>query len=267
VIVGSRIAALRGFPDGAGAASPGAETASGGGGGRTIRAMEGDAVVLLSGGLDSCVAAAWARAEGLRIHALTVLYGQRHASEVDAARAVVEALGGARHRVVSVDLASFGGSSLTDPSAAVPRGRDEGAMAAGVPSTYVPARNTVLLSLALSLAEATGARDLVLGVNAVDYSGYPDCRPAFLEAFERLAGVATAAGTERGVRFRVHAPLLRLSKAEIVRLGVRLGAPLRLTRSCYDPDAFGRACRRCDSCILRAKGFEEAGVADPTVYA
>ena len=223
------------------------------------------AVALLSGGLDSAVAAAEARAAGFEVHALTVLYGQRHAAEVEAARAVARHLRCASHREVAVDLGSFGGSALTDPAAPIPRDRDEAAMAGGIPATYVPARNTVLLSLALSLAEAIGARDLFLGVNAVDYSGYPDCRPAFLEAFERLARVATKAGVE-GEEFRLHAPLVRLSKADIVRRGAALGIDLSLTRSCYDPDAAGRACGRCDSCRIRARGFREAGVPDPTVY-
>lgn len=220
------------------------------------------AVALLSGGLDSAVAAAEARAAGFEVHALTVLYGQRHAVEVEAARAVARHLGCASHREVSVDLASFGGSSLTDPAAAVPRDRDEAALSGGIPSTYVPARNTVLLALALSLAEARGARDLFLGVNAVDYSGYPDCRPEFLEAFERLARVATKAGVE-GEPFRIRAPLVLLSKADIVRRGIALGVDLGLTRSCYDPDAAGRGCGRCDSCRIRAKGFRDAGVPDP----
>jgi 7-cyano-7-deazaguanine synthase len=228
--------------------------------------MPRGAVVLLSGGLDSCVCASWARAEGMEVHALTVLYGQRHAREVEAARAVGAAVGAASHRFLAVDLASFGGSSLTDAAAAIPRDRSDAALARGVPSTYVPARNTVFLSLALSLAEATGARDIVLGVNAVDYSGYPDCRPAFLEAFERLAAVATAAGTEEGARFRIHAPLLPLRKAEIVRLGLRLRAPLHLTRSCYDPSPEGDPCGGCDSCVLRRRGFEEAGVPDPAAH-
>ena len=220
------------------------------------------AVALLSGGLDSAVAAAEARAAGFELHALTVRYGQRHAAEIDAARAVAKHLGCASHREVAVDLGSFGGSALTDPAAAIPRDRDDGARAEGIPATYVPARNTVLLALALSLAEARGARDLFLGVNAVDYSGYPDCRPAFLEAFERLAAVATKAGVE-GESFRVHAPLLTLSKADIVRRGVALGVDLGLTLSCYDPGAAGRPCGRCDSCRIRAKGFRDAGVPDP----
>jgi 7-cyano-7-deazaguanine synthase len=224
--------------------------------------MANAAVALLSGGLDSAVAAAEARAAGFEVHALTVRYGQRHAAEIEAARAVARHLGCASHREVSVDLASFGGSALTDPAAPIPRDRDAAAMESGIPATYVPARNTVLLALALSLAEARGARDLFLGVNAVDYSGYPDCRPAFLEAFERLARVATKAGVE-GESLRVHAPLVALAKADIVRRGLALGVDLGLTLSCYDPDAAGRPCGRCDSCRIRAKGFADAGVPDP----
>jgi len=227
--------------------------------------MAKKAVALLSGGLDSAVAAAVARAEGFEVHALSVHYGQRHDSEVAAARAVAKALGCASHREIAVDLASFGGSTLTDPGAELPRDRDPVEIGVGIPSTYVPARNTVFLSLALSLAEAVGARDLFLGVNAIDYSGYPDCRPEFLEAFGRLADVATRAGVG-GDGFRVRAPLLEMTKADIVRRGVELGVDLGLTRSCYDLDREGRACGRCDSCALRRRGFEEASVPDPTVY-
>jgi 7-cyano-7-deazaguanine synthase len=222
-------------------------------------------LVLLSGGLDSSVTAAVARAEGFEVHALSVRYGQRHAPELEAARAIASALGCASHREIAVDLAAFGGSSLTDPLAAIPQDRPDGEIGAGIPSTYVPARNTVLLSLALSLAESLGARDLFLGVNAVDYSGYPDCRPEFLAAFESLARVATKAGVE-GEAFRIHAPLLRLTKAEVVRRGADLGVDLGLTRSCYDIDPFGRACGHCDACRLRRKGFEGAGIPDPTEY-
>jgi 7-cyano-7-deazaguanine synthase len=207
------------------------------------------------------------RSEGFSLHALTVLYGQRHAVEVDAARRVAAHLGALSHRVLDVDLASFGGSSLTDASAAVPRHRDAATMDATIPSTYVPARNTLLLSLALALAESVGSRDLALGVNAVDYSGYPDCRPEFLRAFEALAEVATREGVEGRGGFRVHAPLLAMSKEDIVRRGVALGVDLSLTRSCYDPNARGAACGSCDSCILRRDGFVAAGVTDPTVYA
>ncbi|MBI3400999.1 MAG: 7-cyano-7-deazaguanine synthase QueC [Acidobacteria bacterium] len=217
------------------------------------------AVVLLSGGLDSYTAAAITKADGFSIYALTVQYGQRHAREVDAARAVASALGVERHLELDVDLRAIGGSSLTS-DAPVPRDRDLGA--AGIPSTYVPARNTIFLSLALGWAEVLGATDLVIGVNALDYSGYPDCRPDFIRAFEHVAGVATRAGVE-GARFRVHAPLIALSKADIIRRGMALGLDYTLTHSCYAPDAGGRPCGRCDSCVLRAKGFAEAGVADP----
>ena len=227
--------------------------------------MPKKAVALLSGGLDSAVAAAVARAEGFEVHALSVHYGQRHDAEVEAARAIADAVGCTGRREISVDLASFGGSALTDPLAELPHDRGPKEIGRGIPATYVPARNTVLLSLALSMAEALGARDIFLGVNAVDYSGYPDCRPEFLEAFERLAKVATKAGVE-GEAFRVHAPLLRMTKADIVRRGMELGVDLGLTRSCYDLDHWGRACGHCDACLLRRKGFEGAGVADPTEY-
>ena len=222
-------------------------------------------MVLLSGGLDSSTVLAAARAAGYQAHCLSVDYGQRNRGELARARLVARALGAASHRVVRVDLSAFGGSALTDRTLAVPKGRSRAAMARGIPVTYVPARNTVLLALALAHAEVIGAADVFLGVNAVDYSGYPDCRPAFLRAFERLARVATRAGVE-GRPLRIHAPLLRLTKAGIVRLGTRLGVPFRLTSSCYDP-VRGRACGRCDACLLRRKGFLEAGVPDPTPYA
>jgi 7-cyano-7-deazaguanine synthase len=219
-----------------------------------------DAVVLLSGGLDSYTAAAIARTEGYRLHALTVRYGQRHAAELDAARAVARALEVARHVELDVDLSAFGGSSLTT-DAPIPKDRPPGAD--GIPSTYVPARNTVLLSVALAWSEAIGARTIVVGVNAIDYSGYPDCRPEFIEAFERLAALATAAGVAGG-RFRIFAPLQAMSKADIIRRGLALGLDYGLTHSCYDPWN-GRPCGRCDSCTLRAQGFAEAGVADPAL--
>jgi len=222
------------------------------------------AVVLLSGGLDSSTCLAAAVADGFEAHALSVDYGQRHKGELAAARAVARALGAAGHRVVKVDLSAFGGSALTDATIAVPKGRSARAMARDIPVTYVPARNTVLLALALAQAETLGAEDVYLGVNAIDYSGYPDCRPGFLRAFERLARVATKAGVE-GRPLRVHAPLLRLSKAGIVRLGTRLGVPYALTLTCYDP-VRGKACGACDACQLRRKGFLEAGVPDPTRY-
>jgi 7-cyano-7-deazaguanine synthase len=217
------------------------------------------AVVLLSGGLDSYTAAAIARSEGFELYALTIRYGQRHAREIEAARAVARALGVERHLELAIDLRAIGGSSLTT-DAAVPRDRDLGG--AAIPSTYVPARNTILLSLALGWAEVLNTRDLVIGVNALDYSGYPDCRPEFIAAFEALASVATRAGVE-GARFRVHTPLVRLTKADIIARGIALGLDYGLTHSCYDPATDGAPCGRCDSCVLRARGFAQAGVADP----
>jgi 7-cyano-7-deazaguanine synthase len=219
------------------------------------------AVVLLSGGLDSYTAAAIARTERFSLYALTINYGQRHAREVEAARAVGRALGVERHLELDVDLRAIGGSSLTS-DAAVPRDRD--LQGADIPSTYVPARNTIFLSLALGWAEVLGAHDIVIGVNALDYSGYPDCRPEFIAAFERLADLATRAGVE-GARFRVHAPLLALGKADIIRRGLELGLDYGLTHSCYDPRPGGGPCGACDSCILRANGFREAGVSDPVL--
>jgi 7-cyano-7-deazaguanine synthase len=217
------------------------------------------AVVLLSGGLDSYTAAAIAKADGFVLNALTIRYGQRHAREVESARQVARALGVERHKELTVDLRPIGGSSLTS-DLDVPRDRDLDA--SDIPSTYVPARNTIFLSLALGWAEVIGARDLVVGVNALDYSGYPDCRPEFVRAFEALAGVATRAGVE-GARFRIHTPLIQLSKADIIRRGLELGLDYGLTHSCYDPAPSGLPCGHCDSCVLRAKGFAGAGVADP----
>jgi 7-cyano-7-deazaguanine synthase len=217
------------------------------------------AVLLLSGGLDSYTAGAIARAEGFRLYALTVRYGQRHAQELDAARAVAAALAVARHIVIDVDLSAFGGSSLTS-DAPVPK--DRRLDATDIPSTYVPARNTVFLSLALGWAEVLGAHDLFIGVNALDYSGYPDCRPEYIAAFEELASLATARGV-RGERFRVHAPLQHMTKADIIRRGLTLGVNYALTHSCYDPAPDGRACGRCDSCVLRGAGFAELGIVDP----
>jgi 7-cyano-7-deazaguanine synthase len=217
------------------------------------------AVVLLSGGLDSYTAAAIARSQRFTLFALTVSYGQRHAREIDAARAVARALGVERHLELAVDLRAIGGSSLTS-SDAVPHGRDLDTPE--IPSTYVPARNTIFLSLALGWAEVLGANDIVIGVNALDYSGYPDCRPEFIGAFERLAELATRAGVE-GARFRVHTPLLTLGKADIIRRGLELGLDYGLTHSCYDPAPGGAPCGTCDSCLLRARGFREAGVPDP----
>jgi len=223
------------------------------------------AIVLLSGGLDSYTAGALARREGYELYALTVRYGQVHAREVEAARLVAKALGVQRHIELDVDLAAFGGSALVGDGA-IPKDRDVVAMAAahGIPSTYVPARNTVFLSLAMAWAEAVNATAIVIGVNALDYSGYPDCRPEYLEAFERLASLATKAGVE-GTRLRILAPLLRLSKAEIIAAGAGLGLDYGLTHSCYDPAPDGTPCGRCDSCLLRAKGFLEAGLADPVL--
>ena len=218
------------------------------------------AIVLLSGGLDSTTVAAIATAQGFEVCALTISYGQRHARELQAARDVVKALGIRRHVELDVNLSAFGGSALTAP---IDVPKDRALDASDIPVTYVPARNTVFLSLALAWAEVLGARDLFVGVNALDYSGYPDCRPEFIQAFEALAAVATKAGVE-GERFRVHAPLIRMTKADIVRAGLALGVDYGLTHSCYDP-IDGRPCGHCDSCVLRAKGFAEAGVADPAL--
>jgi 7-cyano-7-deazaguanine synthase len=217
------------------------------------------AIVLLSGGLDSYTAAAIVRGQGFSLYALTVEYGQRHARELESARAVARALGVERHLELPLDLRAVGGSSLTSDDA-VPR--DRNLTSPGIPSTYVPARNTIFLSLALGWAEVLAAHDIVIGVNALDYSGYPDCRPEFISAFESLASVATRAGVE-GARFQVHTPLIGMTKAEIIRQGLALGLDYGLTHSCYDPAPSGRPCGRCDSCALRAKGFAEAGVADP----
>ena len=222
------------------------------------------AVILLSGGLDSSTCLAIARAKGRECHALSFDYGQRHRGELTRARRVAEAMGAASHRVVKLDLAAFGGSALTDASIAVPKGRSLARMAKEIPVTYVPARNLVLLSVATALAETLGAREVYIGANAIDYSGYPDCRPPFLRAFERVARAGTKAGVE-GRPLAIRAPLLRLTKAAIIRLGTRLGVPYGMTQSCYDPVG-GRACGRCDACVLRRRGFEEAGVPDPTRY-
>jgi len=231
---------------------PGGEAAAG--------HRQGRAVVLLSGGLDSATALAMARAEGLACHALSVAYGQRHAAELAAAARVAAALGAVEHRTMQVDLAGIGGSALTDAGIAVPL-----APTTGIPATYVPARNTILLALALGWAEVLGAGDIFIGVNAIDYSGYPDCRPAFVVAFAQLARLATRAGVE-GHAVRIRAPLLDLTKAGIIRAGVALGVDYALTVSCYQADADGAACGRCDACRLRRAGFEAAGVADPTPY-
>ncbi len=220
------------------------------------------AVVLLSGGLDSATALAIARAEGFTPFALSFRYGQRHSVELEAAARVAAAMDVAEHVIVDIDLRRFGGSALT-ADVAVPKGRSTEAMSEGIPITYVPARNTVFLSFALAWAETLGASDIFIGVNALDYSGYPDCRPEYIAAFEHLANLATRAGVEGQQRLRIHAPLIRLTKAEIIRRGQELGVDYALTSSCYDPGPNGRPCGQCDSCQLRAKGFAEAGVPDP----
>jgi 7-cyano-7-deazaguanine synthase len=219
------------------------------------------AIVLLSGGLDSATVLAMARAREYECHALSVQYGQRHAAELNAALRVAAALGARDHRIMRVDLGGIGGSALTDLGVAVPE-----SPTTGIPVTYVPARNTILLALALGWAEVVGAQDIFVGVNAVDYSGYPDCRPAFIDAFERLAQLATKAGVE-GARFKIQAPLIDMSKAEIIRAGLDLGVDFSMTVSCYQADAEGRACAKCDSCRLRAAGFAAANFPDPTRYA
>jgi 7-cyano-7-deazaguanine synthase len=206
-----------------------------------------------------------ARAAGFACHCLSFDYGQRHALELQAAANVARQLGAKEHRTVTIDLRAFGGSALTG-DIEVPKDRDEQAMAAGIPITYVPARNTIFLAFALAYAEVTGAADIFLGVNAIDYSGYPDCRPEFIAAFEQMANLATKAGVEGVSRFKIHTPLIQMTKADIVRKAVELGVDLSLTHSCYDPDTVGRPCGRCDSCALRRKGFEEAGVADPLLF-
>jgi 7-cyano-7-deazaguanine synthase len=224
------------------------------------------AVILLSGGLDSATTAAIARDRGFALYALSFDYGQRHRFELEAARRVAQAMGVVRHALLSVDLAQFGGSALTD-AIDVPKDRPAEEMAHGIPITYVPARNTVFLSLALAYAEVVGAADIFLGVNAIDYSGYPDCRPEFIQAFTAMANLATKASVEGRLKFAIHAPLIQWSKAEIIRHGVALGVDYSLTHSCYDPDPTGTSCGRCDACSLRRKGFAEAGIVDPIKYA
>jgi len=228
---------------------------------RVVQSSRPPAVVLVSGGLDSATCLAIARAAGHDCYALSFAYGQRHEAELAAAARVAHALGAVEHRVMHIDLAMFGGSALTDTGIAVPE-----APTTGIPVTYVPARNTVFLSLALAWSEVLGAHDIFIGVNAVDYSGYPDCRPAFVEAFERMANLATRAGVEDAQPLAIRAPLIALSKADIIRRGLALGVDYALTVSCYQADAQGRACGRCDSCRLRSEGFAAAGVADPTRY-
>jgi 7-cyano-7-deazaguanine synthase len=222
------------------------------------------AVVLLSGGLDSATALAISKQQGFRTLAISFRYGQRHELEIEAAKRVAKAAGVDRHVIVDIDLRVFGGSALTD-DVAVPKGRDESQMADSIPVTYVPARNTIFLSYALAFAEVEGAQDIFIGVNAVDYSGYPDCRPEFIRAFEQMANLATKAAVE-GRKMRIQAPLIAMTKAEIIHTGTRLGVDYSLTSSCYDPDVEGRACGECDSCRLRRAGFAAAEVDDPTVY-
>jgi 7-cyano-7-deazaguanine synthase len=228
------------------------------------QALAPAAVILLSGGLDSATTLAIAINQGFRAHALSVLYGQRHRIEIDQAAKIARALGVTEHRRVELDLGFVGGSALTDPTIAVPHAAPDEPIGGAIPVTYVPARNTLFLALGLAWAESLGARDLFIGVNALDYSGYPDCRRAFLEAFERLAALGTKAGVE-GHSFRIHAPLLEMSKAEIVRKAAALGVDPGLTFSCYDPGEDGRPCGRCESCVLRARGFREAGLDDPAL--
>ncbi len=223
------------------------------------------AVVLVSGGLDSATILAIAREQGFEPYAISFDYGQRHRFELEAARKVCAANGVTQHITMPLDLRAFGGSALTS-DIAVPKDRSDEAMSAGIPITYVPARNTIFLSLALGWAEVLSAFDLFIGVNAVDYSGYPDCRPAFIDAFEKLANLATKAGVEGTGLWKIHTPLINLSKADIIRRGVGLGVDYSLTHSCYDPDAGGTSCGRCDSCRLRRKGFAEAGLSDPIRY-
>jgi 7-cyano-7-deazaguanine synthase len=224
-----------------------------------------NAVVLLSGGLDSTTVLAIAQSEGYVPYALSFQYGQRHVAELDAARRIAAAAGVAGHVVAEIDLRVFGGSALT-AEIDVPKGRSEGEMGAGIPITYVPARNTIFLSFALAYAETLGASDVFVGVNALDYSGYPDCRPEYVEAFERMANLATKAGVEGTQRLAIHAPLMQLTKEGIIRRGLELGVDYAATQSCYDPDASGRACGACDACHLRLRGFAAVGVPDPAAY-
>lgn len=223
------------------------------------------AVVLLSGGLDSATAAAVAQRDGFEAYALSFSYGQRHALELEAAQRVATHLGVRVHKIVPIDLRAFGGSALTD-DIAVPRDRDVAGMSTGIPVTYVPARNTIFLSLALAWAEVLGSSDIYIGVNALDYSGYPDCRPEYIESYQAMARLATKSGVEGLTQLTIHVPLISLTKAQIITLGVRHGVDYGMTLSCYDPDEAGASCGRCDSCFLRRKGFDEAGVADPTPY-
>ena len=224
------------------------------------------AVVLSSGGIDSTTVMAMAKHEGFEIHSLSFSYGQRHAVELEAAQKVADALGAAEHLVINIDLKKIGGSSLTDDMD-VPKARDERTMTREIPVTYVPARNTIFLSFALAWAEILESSDIFIGVNAIDYSGYPDCRPEYIDAFERMANLATKAGVEGMTKIKIKTPLIRLTKAQIINKGIELGIDYSVTHSCYDPSPQGLACGRCDSCFLRKKGFKEAGVDDPTRYA
>jgi 7-cyano-7-deazaguanine synthase len=228
--------------------------------------MTKKAVVLLSGGLDSTTVLAIAKAEGFAIYAMSFRYGQRHAMELESARRVVEAMGVEKHLIVDIDLRAIGGSALTD-DIEVPKERSNEAMNSGIPVTYVPARNTVFLSFALAWAETLNAADIFIGVNALDYSGYPDCRPEYIEAYESMANLATKAGVEGGMKLKIHTPLIAMTKAEIIKTGLAQGVDYSLTHSCYDPVPEGLACGRCDSCLLRRKGFAEAGANDPLPYA
>ena len=228
--------------------------------------QEKKAVVLLSGGLDSCTVMAIARDAGYAIHAMSFRYGQKHVHEIQAAQRVAEVFGARMHVIVDIDLRVFGGSALTG-DIDVPKGRNEADMAGDIPVTYVPARNTIFLSFALAWAETLCCSDIFIGVNAVDYSGYPDCRPEYIAAFQTLANLATRAAVQHGQRLTVHTPLIDLTKGQIIRRGLALGVDYAMTHSCYDPDALGRACGACDSCVLRKKGFRDAGVPDPTAYA
>ena len=227
--------------------------------------IEKKAVILSSGGLDSTTVMALARSEGYALYSLSFRYGQRHALELEAAQRVARALGTQEHLVINIDLGKIGGSALTE-NRDIPKGRQELSLTEEIPVTYVPARNTVFLSYALAWAEVLGAADIFIGVNALDYSGYPDCRPEYIEAFERLANLATKAGVEGKIKFRIQAPLIRLTKAEIIQKGLALGVDYSLTHSCYDPALDGRACGQCDSCLLRKKGFREVGIPDPASY-
>ncbi len=227
--------------------------------------MKKKAVVLSSGGVDSTTAMAIARQEGYEIFSLSFRYGQRHIVELESARRVAEAMGATKHLVIDIDLGKIGGSALTG-HIDVPKGRDEAEMGRDIPVTYVPARNTIFLSCALAWAEVVGASDIFIGVNAVDYSGYPDCRPEYIRAFENMANLAIKAAVEGKVKMNIRTPLIRMTKAEIIRKGFELGVDYRLTHSCYDPSPEGKACGQCDSCLLRKKGFREAGIPDPTEY-